>query len=306
MRTLVKGVLETISSRLTEVGAHRQSALDGALVLAWHNIVPPGERQAGEHSLHLPWDDFVEQLDALQANADIRPLGDILTRRHCTDVNKPQVALTFDDAYCGAVETAIPELLRRGVPFTLFVTPSLLDGACSWWDRLAPNDSGALSPNIRMTALQKFRGDTDEVLSWARASGITLQELPEHARGARAVDVRQLAARPQAELGGHGWTHRNLAVLDESSLQDELVQPFRWIRSCGVAGPIPLAYPYGLHTPIVDRLALAVGYSNAFRVDGGWVRSTAANSFLRPRMNVPAGMSIRGFMARLGGWWPAQ
>jgi hypothetical protein len=36
----------------------------------------------------------------------------------------------------------IPELVRRGLPATVFVAPALLDQRAFWWDRLANPTTG--------------------------------------------------------------------------------------------------------------------------------------------------------------------
>jgi len=48
------------------------------------------------------------------------------------------VALTFDDAYRGVLELALPLLERFAAPATVFVaTAYAREGARYWWDRLA-------------------------------------------------------------------------------------------------------------------------------------------------------------------------
>ncbi len=305
-RSAFKHLLENLGCRLTLLGASPPWVGQSALVIAWHNIVPSGEQVIGERSLHLPWRDFVAQLDLLEIVAEIVPLREIIAQNEHPVRRKLRVALTFDDAYNGAVSIAVPELLRRGHPFTLFVAPGLLDGASPWWDRLASAKTGVLDADVRRYALGPLRGQGERILSWARDRGLPLLELPDYAKGASATDVRRLADCSLAELGGHSWTHPNLSELAASELHEELARPLKWILDCGIENPIPLAYPYGLHSPEADQMACDLGYANAYRVEGGPLVGAQTRGFVRPRMNVPVGMTPAGFVARVGGWWPAQ
>ena len=115
-------------TRLTRY-AHRSRVL----VLAYHNIVPNGETADGDWNLHLPQHEFALHLDTIGRTHDVVPLASIFdppTRA------RPRVAITFDDAYAGALHAGLRELERRGMPSTIFVAPGLL-GRVTWWDALA-------------------------------------------------------------------------------------------------------------------------------------------------------------------------
>jgi Predicted xylanase/chitin deacetylase len=131
-------------------------------VLAYHNIVPTGQVRAGELAVHLPQADFARQLDLIATTHDVVPLDSILD-----DVGnsaRPRVAVTFDDAYHGAITAGLAELHRRSMPATVFVAPGLL-GRDTWWDRLAGAAGGVMSDDVRRHAIENLRGDRDAVLA---------------------------------------------------------------------------------------------------------------------------------------------
>src|SRR4051794_40278450 len=75
------------------------------LVLAYHDIVPAGERPVGDRSLHLPQADFAAQLDeAARLGLRIVPLDAL---RQPDDDPTPRVVITFDDAYRGALTAGV-------------------------------------------------------------------------------------------------------------------------------------------------------------------------------------------------------
>src|SRR5690606_35559597 len=78
------------------------------LILAYHNVVPEGESAAGDRSLHLPVADLRSQLDRLTRTHDVVPLASLLDPG--VERNRPRVAITFDDAYRGAITCGVDEL----------------------------------------------------------------------------------------------------------------------------------------------------------------------------------------------------
>jgi peptidoglycan/xylan/chitin deacetylase (PgdA/CDA1 family) len=299
MRSAAKSMVERLLLASGAAAAGRARLRGRALVLAYHNIVPRGERPAGERSLHLPQSRFAEQLDLLLETHDIVPLdaaieGDSPARR-------PRVAITFDDAYAGAVAAGGEELARRGLPATVFVAPGLLDGRDFWWDRYADPATGEVPAGFRRAALTEHRGADEAVDRYAAGSGLRPAALPEHATGATSAALRALAARPGITLGAHSWSHPNLAALGNDELEDELVRTLDWLRSRFPDRWIPvLAYPYGLHSPEAGAAVERAGYAGAFRVDGGW-GERGDPPFFRPRFNVPSGLGARGFAVRAAG-----
>jgi len=51
---------------------------------------------------------------------------------HATSVAKRLVAVTFDDGFVSAVQNALPVLLERKIPVTIFVSTACIGQPCSW------------------------------------------------------------------------------------------------------------------------------------------------------------------------------
>jgi peptidoglycan/xylan/chitin deacetylase (PgdA/CDA1 family) len=197
------------------------------------------------------------------------------------------------------VTLGVSELVARGLPATIFVTPAFLGGCPFWWDALA-GPSG-LADDVRVRALEELRGEDAMIRAWATSSGHPLTEPPSDCRGASEDDLRRAAAVPGITLGCHTWSHPNLARLDETRLTEELERPFAWLRE-RFERVIPwLSYPYGRWSDSVASAARRAGYQAALRVDGGWYRGGQGDLYSLPRLNVPAGISGDGFSLRLGG-----
>jgi peptidoglycan/xylan/chitin deacetylase (PgdA/CDA1 family) len=268
------------------------------LILAYHGIVPDGERPAGERTLFVTQHEFRAQLDVLAAIADVVPLDTI----DAESQGRPRVAITFDDAYRGAVNEGVRELAERGLPATIFVAPGLLEGQVFWWDELSEANS-TLDDDVRHHALHRLRGASDLVRGWAATIRLpSSNRLPSYARTATLDELHAALRHGGLTIGSHSWSHSNLAVLSADEVSAEVERSLEWLRATFGARAIPwLAYPYGLDSEEAQRLTAAAGYSGALRIRGGWHAASTVSAFARPRLNIPAGLSLDGFRARVSG-----
>ena len=268
------------------------------LVLAYHGIVPDGAPAAGERSLFVTARDFAAQLDALVEVADVVALDEL----DAPDGDRPRVAITFDDAYVGAVTAGVDVLARRELPAAIFVAPGRLGGQRFWWDSLA-HAHGSIPASTRSHALDALRGLDEPIRSWMAHAGIpAAEELPPYALSAAVAELRAALAHPGIVLGSHSWTHANLTRSTPAELEAEMTRPLEWLRAEFGARAVPwIAYPYGLHDARVERAAREAGYRGGLAITGGWHRVGERAPFGRPRMNIPGQLSHAGFRARLLG-----
>lgn len=278
-------------------GLLRRTARSTGLVLAYHNIVPHGESPGADRSLHLAQRDFGTQLDLLQQHAEVVPLTEVVTSGAAAP--RPRVAITFDDAYRGAVTAGVEELRARGLAATLFVAPAFVGGRSFWWDTVADPATG-LSAGARAHALEACAGQDAVVRTWAASAGLPLRDPPPFAVAATMEELQGAVRYAGLSLGSHSWSHPNLTRLADSELEAELARPLAWLQQ-RFSPVIPwLSYPYGLSDDRVWRAAEQAGYAGALRVDGGWLDEPRSR-FALPRFNVPAGISPAGFRLRLAG-----
>ena len=292
LRQTTKRVVEKVL-RLT--AGHPSRMAGRSLILAYHNVVPDGEQGRGDRSLHLPFSAFRRQLDLLQTHCQVRPLRDLLAAEPFP--GGPLIAITFDDAYRGAVELALPELERRGLPSTLFVAPGLLGSRSLWWDEMATGPEG-LPHDLRLELLERQAGRGDPIRVGRKAAP---DQLPGSYGCASEEQVRAIGHLRQVTLGAHSWSHPNLARIDPDALATELSRPLDWLRSISVPTLPVLAYPYGLCSPAVEEAAAQAGYCAGFLVEGGWLTGDCDRPLALPRFNVPAGLSEDGLWLRLAG-----
>ena len=143
-------------------------------------------------------------------------------------------------------------------------------------------------------------GEQEKIAAWASEAGIAWREMPAHARCASLPELRNAGALEGMDFASHSWSHPNLAALDVHRVHEELSVSKEWLEAEGLRSCSFLAYPYGYETAAVRRVASACGYAGALKVVGGWTRrSDGRDPFALPRLNMPAGLTTRGFRLRL-------
>jgi len=151
--------------------------------------------------------DFARQLDWLQAHFDVVSLAEAQRRIQAPLWERPTISLTFDDGYAENADYAIPELLRRGLTATYFVSTGFIRSRHGF-----PHDLAAgtyLAPNT-----------VDQLREFA-AHGI--------------------------EIGAHTRSHANLgSIHDPATLESEIVGSARDLESWLERAVRYFAFPYGL------------------------------------------------------------
>jgi peptidoglycan/xylan/chitin deacetylase (PgdA/CDA1 family) len=266
-----------------------------ALVLAYHNIVSDGSAPSGDCSLHLPLSRFRAQLDVLQESFDVVPLDAALQESPAG--SRPRVAITFDDAYRGAVTLGFDELRRRGLPATVFVAPGLLGIRTTWWDAMAEGWLHDPTAVLRDACLATG-ASLGDVRALAEADGFAWREAPPELAIATAGELAG-AVDAGITVGAHTWDHVNLAIWRDDWTEQQLVAPLRWLRETFPDRWRPwLALPFGLDSEAALAAAGAQGYDRFFFVSGGWRRGIASGG-REPRFNVPSGATASRFRLRI-------
>lgn len=268
------------------------------LILAYHGIIPEGQAPAGERALFIAQRDFAMHLDMLAGEADVAPLD----RIDEPGDGRPRVAITFDDAYSGAVNEGVRELAKRKLPATIFVAPGRLNGHVFWWDALSQGTK-ALDATVRHHALHELAGADERIRAWAASAALPVScALPAYARAATRAELSAAVAFAGITLGSHTWSHRNLATLGVSDVVAELRDSREWLHAqFGDKALDWLAYPYGFDSSEVRRAVAEASYVGALRIGGGWHRPAEVSPFARPRFSIGSRLSVAGLRMRLNG-----
>lgn len=295
MHSILKRPIERALASRAVSWSTRHRVRGKRLILAYHGIIPHGAPAAGERTLFIAQRDFAAHLDMLSEIADIAPLELIDEEGD----GRPRIAITLDDAYRGAVQCGVFELAKRGIPATIFVAPGRLDNHVFWWDALASN-SGELERKTREYALGDLAGSDEGVRVWAAREKLDLSDSPPaYARAAAREELRAAVRNPGITVGSHTWSHPNLARLGINDVVSEISRSQFWLKREFQTKAIDwLAYPYGLDSIAAHHALAEMSYAGAVRITGGWHRASQVSRFARPRLNVPAGLSLAGLKLR--------
>lgn len=265
-------------------------------ILCYHNVVArPLDPGTGDPAMHMPLATFVEQMEWLRRRYRVIPLEELLASAE-RGFPRGAAVLTFDDAYQGTFEHALPVLDALGLPAAIFVVggaPGTPYGF--WWDD--PEVVRRMNSQCRSRWLTLLKGDGD--LIRAEISAPVTQPAPS-LQAASWDTIRASIRRGLVTVGAHSMTHRALPALDRETLEHE-VRASRQVaaRELGVP-PTFFAYPYGAWSPAVRDAASAAGYAAALTLDPRPARHSD-DLWALPRTNVPAGISLSGFCSWVAG-----
>ena len=294
-RTLLKAAAERALSIPAARARRTQAQRGAAVILAYHNVVEPASVGRGDVSLHLAIGDFLEQMERLGRTHRIVPLRELVGGPE--PGSRPRAAVTFDDAYRGALRLALPALAEAAIPCTVFVPPGLLGRRGFWWDLLSRSDGG-LPDDVRERVLSRERGRPEVATAELRRG------LGPDLEVGTLDELREAVALPGVDAASHTWSHPNLTALSDAELAEELGRSRAWLREeLTDAAADHLSFPYGLWDERVVAAARDAGYRFLYRVDGGIadVLPSEEQPIVLPRVNIPAGVSARGFDLRAAG-----
>jgi len=265
----------------------------GGLVLCYHNVVAaPRVPLLGDPAVHMPVEQFREQMEWLAANYDVIALSEFVSRVGSRHPLQRLAAITFDDAYAGTLANALPVLRQLGLPATVFVvSEASAHGQLFWWDH--PTVQRLASRARREQWLGALRGDRDTILrdlGIEDRAGLPPEYLPSN------WESLATAARAGVALGVHSGTHRSLLCLTDGELQAELVASRATIELHTGTETVLFAYPYGLWDARVRDRVRAAGYRAACTLDYGLVDSSR-DPWALPRVNIPATIGSAAFQA---------
>jgi peptidoglycan/xylan/chitin deacetylase (PgdA/CDA1 family) len=209
--------------------------------------------------------------------------------------------VTFDDAYRGAVNLALPELAKRGLPATVFVPSGLVGSGPFWWDVVADANGGELDQVSRDNLLDTYSGRSEVIVEWASAQWV-IRSLPETCLPATETELSNALFGADVTLGGHTWSHPNLTALEAPVVREELTRSKAWLDERFPDNVLPwFSYPYGLENEMVRASAQEAGYEAAVGITGGWTSHTNTSRYKIPRLSISRDVSRHGFALRLAG-----
>ena len=124
------------------------NTLNQAIVLQYHHI-----SGTTPESTSVSPSKFIEHLDLInELGFQVLPLTDVIKNIHnSSQPTRKTLAISFDDGYLSIYQNAFPELKKRGLPFTIFISPGAIDNqhgnSLNWQQLKEMNKHGATIAN---------------------------------------------------------------------------------------------------------------------------------------------------------------
>ncbi|MGY3614421.1 polysaccharide deacetylase family protein [Bradyrhizobium sp. USDA 10063] len=201
------------------------------LVILYYHGIPDAYRS-----------NFVRQLESIRRTARVVPAS----HRGSLPSGKPNVAITFDDAYVSVAKNALPALTARGFHSTIFVPTRALGGPPPW----------------SMT-----KGSPDSIETVMSAEQI--------ARLPSAL----------VTVGAHSRTHPRLSRLAPSDAREEIEGSRLDLEGLTTQKIRLFALPYGDHDSSTIELCRMAGYEAVFSTTPALV-DTTGSALVRGRVKV--------------------
>ncbi len=255
---------------------------------------------------------FAAQLDYLAGRYLVQSYDDVVAWLAEGADGAPRVAVTIDDGYPDTLEVALPELERRALPATLFLSTQPPEtGRPLWTDRVRwivkyartnmGDESARLTRLSQILARLKALGQAQVDQAVAELEAELRPEGPD-LRLLSWDDVRELQRRG-ISLGAHTHRHYMVSRLDDATLADEIGQSVRLIEQRVGVEVKSFAYPNG-QPEDYDARAIAVlrslGLRSAATCRHGLARP-GNDPFQLPRLYTRE-PSLPLFAARLAGF----
>lgn len=262
-------------------------------VLAFHGV--PVEHQ--ELPPDVPFSEFIKALDFIEAHFKVIPLGDAVRAMERGRLPPRAACLTFDDGYASWQEGVVPELRRRNMHATFYITTGQFNGLANWHERLAAAVTscvlGTLSlkelgmahlelitPAQRLLAFRQLESllKYQTIERREEMMELVLSRLGGPIKPPVGMSVEQVRAISQQgfAIGAHTRTHPILAMCDEAVARREIVSAKADLQDM-LGHPVDaFAYPNG--RPGADFTAAHVsmvkeaGYAHAVTTGPGSAR----------------------------------
>ncbi|HJP92796.1 MAG TPA: polysaccharide deacetylase family protein [Pyrinomonadaceae bacterium] len=202
------------------------------IILCYHGVTERLKRHPTDRAgLHVRADRFEAQLNYLRRHYQVISLAEFLAaREHNVPLPDRSVVLTFDDGYRNFLTSALPRLIARDMPVSVFLIT----------DRVQPKG--------RSHANGWSESDDETFLSWEE-----IKELQQHG----------------VEFGSHTCSHQKLSEIATRDAERELRVSHQTIAEHLSQATMPLAFPYGAYSEAVIAMTRELPYTCALTTEAG-------------------------------------
>lgn len=312
--------------RFLEARAYRRAVHPKVTVLMYHEVLPD--------ALDIPsWlvvrrSRFRRQMKYLKRHFRVLSLDAaveyLATSAKQTRAWRPPAVITFDDGYAGNFSCALPVLKELQLPFTVYVSTSMIaSGSRFWHDEiicaLIGVGHGKLSIPTSAGTIEYSGNARVEARRWAGIERVLtlLKTLPIEERQSIAAQIgngaqipalrmmtpaelHELSADRLVTIGNHTHGHELLDQLDTDGANRTILQAQALLEEWTGQKPAHFAYPNGSYSGetagLIERLRMSTAVTSKSRP---WLATDSR--FEIPRIGIGRFDNLNLFRARMCG-----
>lgn len=284
LKDIAKDLLAYIGVPRFLLGLCRSSKKPALFIFTYHRVSASIEKK---EYMGIAMDIFEQQMIFIKNNFKIVSMTEGLRLIRETNSNGLYAAINFDDGYMDNYLCAFPVLKRHGIPATIFLTTDFIGKRHAfWWDEVFKYvSSGHISREEAADIVNRglVSKKEEEIKAFIeglkkKSSGACPVRHPICAgictivsNGALAMEPSQMLGWPQIQemnkhdisFGGHTKTHRNLCLLTDNEIKDELAGSKKIIEEKTGFAVKEFSYPFGRFDERVRSLVIKAGYECA-------------------------------------------
>jgi peptidoglycan/xylan/chitin deacetylase (PgdA/CDA1 family) len=298
----------------------------GGIVLGYHRV---SDATWDPLNLAISRKKFRNHLEIISGNFNLVSLASLLAMKERGEPLKGIVSITFDDGCEDFFHYAVPELLSRNIPATIFITTGY-SGEKFWWDEVSDLMSRGCRDKDKMAIEFHVNGGKRVFSNLAdeKSAGVAVREICdqllklEPSRRSQVIgqirrqtdkdrtststpramtqkQLQELSEIPLVEIGAHSVTHPLLSQLSEAEQVSEIQDSKSVLEALGrtVRG---FSYPNGSYSHQTRDLVKSCGFDYACTSRQAAVRRRSDNYQL-PRIWAP-NVDGEGFHRWISAW----
>lgn len=292
-------------------------------IVAYHSIASEDSLFTRGTTLRHHPAELERQIDYLAENYRTMSLRGVVEALERGEALRRAVVITIDDGLADSIRHAMPILVRRRIPMTVFAVTSVIGNTdLQWQHKLTWLIQSGLGPKVREAmviegfapprenqsieeyARQNYREDLPEILeALVEATGTTGAELANRMRPYLEPEEMAQVDREFVEFGNHTHTHAILSALSPDAQRREMELARDALKSVLGYSPFALAYPFGLRRHYNDdsrRIAVETGHRAVLDARRR-INRTGVSPYELSRKPAPCG-SQRAFEKAIEDW----
>jgi peptidoglycan/xylan/chitin deacetylase (PgdA/CDA1 family) len=222
----------------------------------------------------MPPQDFAEYCEFLAARFHVIPLHELMERVQRKQSLHKYCALTFDDGYKDFETDSYPVLKKYNLPVTHFLVADCVQSGRPTWNlrlkrilaaKFAQTPDSIRQPEMKRLTAELALMDRESKYEWLEKQEQESPNLEPAPLMLREQDLKAFDPK-LVSWGSHTLSHAMLKDLNSTQIQKELQDSRHKLGEMTGSEIRYLAYPNGIFSEEVMRIAQTTGYQKAFAV----------------------------------------